>query len=62
MKLDTFKIELMLADRGQSMRSAGFDYRWIKRAKQGQDTRPQTVAKIARNLGVRPEDITIREV
>lgn len=60
MKLDLYKIEILLADRGSSMRRAGFDYRWIQRAKQGRDTRPQTVKKIADNLGVTPEDITVR--
>ncbi len=60
MKLDLYKINLLLADRGESMRSAGFDYRWIQRAKQGRETRPQTVKKIADNLGVTPEEITIR--
>ena len=60
MKLDLYKINLLLADRGASMRSSGFDYRWIQRAKQGRETRPQTVKKIADNLGVTPEEITIR--
>lgn len=62
MKLDLYRIDVLLADKGMTMRGAGFDYRWIKRAKQGKDIRPQTVAKIARTLGVRPEDITVREV
>lgn len=60
MKLDIYKIECLLAATDKSMRSAGFDYRWIYRAKQGKETRPRTVKKIASILGVRPEDITIR--
>lgn len=62
MKLNLYKIECLLADRGVSMREAGFDYRWIVRAKRGSDIRYQTVKKIADNLGVRPEDITTEEV
>ena len=62
MKLDIYKINLKLADKGLSMAEAGFDYRWIQRSKQGKDTRPQTVKKIADTLGCRPEDITVREV
>lgn len=62
MILDIYKINLKLADKGLSMREAGFDYRWISRAKQGKDTRPATVKKIADILGCRPEDITVREV
>ena len=62
MKLDIYKINLKLADKGLSMNEAGFDYRWIQRAKRGKDTRPATVKKIADLLGCRPEDITVREV
>lgn len=61
MKLDIYKIDLKLAERGGSMRSSGFDYRWIQRAKAGHDIKPGTVYKIAQNLGCSPEEITIRE-
>lgn len=61
MKLDTYKIDVLLAERGQSMRSAGIDNRYIIRAKQGKETNPKAVYKIAQRLGVSPEAITIRE-
>ncbi len=62
MKLDTYKIALKLADMGMSMNAAGIDSRVIAKAKQGKETQPATVKKIADILGCRPEDITIREV
>ena len=61
MKLDLYKINVMLAERGKSMSELSFDYRWITRAKKGGNTRPLTVYKIADKLGVSPEEITIRE-
>lgn len=61
MKLDIYKINLKLADKQLTMRDAGFDYRWLQRARQGKETRPATVKKIADALGCRPEDITVRE-
>ena len=60
MILDTYKISLKLADMGVSMTAAGIDSRVIAKAKQGKETQPATVKKIADLLGCRPEDITIR--
>ncbi len=60
MKLDIYKIEILQADKGKSLSALNIDRRWLKRAREGKETRPQTVKKIADNLGVTPEEITIR--
>ena len=60
MRLDTYKIDLKLADKGLTMRAAGIDARVIAKAKQGKETPPPAVKRIADLLGCRPEDITIR--
>ena len=61
MKLDLYKIDVILAGRGLSLQDAGIDYRWLQRAREGADTRRPTVKKIADALGTTPAEITIRE-
>lgn len=60
MQLDTYKIELKLANMDKTMSAAGIDSRVIQKAKAGKETPPPVVKKIADILGCRPEDITVR--
>ncbi|MEA4955881.1 MAG: helix-turn-helix transcriptional regulator [Pseudoflavonifractor sp.] len=63
MKIDTTKLDLLLARKCKSLSDLREDSspQTLKRVRRGEDVQPKTIGRIARALGVDPADIIKEE-